>query len=237
MKKILPAFLSCQGPRLSNDEKHLFAEYNPLGVCLFSRFCENIVSREQVYSLVKDIQDAVERDNVLIAVDQEGGRVRRLLDPEFTAVTAQQNISSPEMAAMHAYLVSSDLKSCGINVNFAPVLDIITEKTSDVLKGRCFENNIAELGRAMVDEYIKDGICPCIKHIPGHGKASVDPHLLLPMIEASLSELQTDFAPFKALYDAPMGMIAHIVLSAFDSQNAATVSPQIINNIIRKEIG
>lgn len=237
MKAILPAFLSCQGLRLSDEEKYLFAKYNPLGVCLFSKFCANIKDKVQVKDLINDIKQATERDDVLIAVDQEGGRVRRLLEPEFTPVTAQQNITNEQMARYHAYLVSSDLKSCGINVNFAPVLDIMTDKTSDVLKGRCFSEQVATLGKAMVDEYIKNGICPCIKHLPGHGKAATDPHLYLPIIEESLEELQTDFAPFKALKDAPMGMVAHIVLTAVDKQNAITVSPLAIQNIIRKEIG
>ena len=237
MKAILPAFLSCQGLRLSDEEKYLFAKYNPLGVCLFSKFCANIKDKVQVKDLINDIKQATERDDVLIAVDQEGGRVRRLLEPEFTPVTAQQNITNEQMARYHAYLVSSDLKSCGINVNFAPVLDIMTDKTSDVLKGRCFSEQVATLGKAMVDEYIKNGICPCIKHLPGHGKAATDPHLYLPIIEESLEELQTDFTPFKALKDAPMGMVAHIVLTAVDKQNAITVSPLAIQNIIRKEIG
>jgi len=237
MKAILPAFLSCQGLRLSDEEKYLFAKYNPLGVCLFSKFCANIKDKVQVKDLINDIKQATERDDVLIAVDQEGGRVRRLLEPEFTPVTAQQNITNEQMARYHAYLVSSDLKSCGINVNFAPVLDIMTDKTSDVLKGRCFSEQVATLGKAMVDEYIKNGICPCIKHLPGHGKAATDPHLYLPIIEESLEELQTDFAPFKALKDSPMGMVAHIVLTAVDKQNAITVSPLAIQNIIRKEIG
>ena len=237
MKAVLPVFLSCQGTRLSDDEKRLFAKHNPLGVCLFSKFCTNIQNKEQVRLLVNDIKQAVERDDVLIAVDQEGGRVRRLLDPEFTAVTAQQNITSEDLAREHAYLVSHDLKSCGINVNYAPVLDVMTAKTSDVLKGRCFENNVAELGRAMVDEYINNGICPCVKHLPGHGKAAVDPHLSLPLIEESLEELQTDFAPFKSLCDAPMGMAAHIVLKALGDDKAVTVSAKAISNIIRGEIG
>ena len=237
MKAVLPAFLSCQGFRLTDDEKRLFARYNPLGVCLFSKFCANIKDKEQVRLLINDIKEAVERDDVLIAVDQEGGRVRRLTEPEFTPVAPQQSINTPELAQQHAYLISRDLKSCGINVNFAPVLDIMTPKTSDVLKGRCFEKNVAELGKVMVDEYIKNGICPCIKHIPGHGKASVDPHLSLPLIEEGLEELQADFAPFKSLHDAPMGMAAHIVLKAVDAENAVTISPTAIEQIVRKEIG
>ena len=237
MKKILPAFLSCQGARLGDDEKRLFERYNPLGVCLFSKFCANIQNAEQVRLLIKDIKEAVGRDNVLIAVDQEGGRVRRLTEPEFTPVLGQSAITNPQAAREHAYLVSHDLKSCGINVNFAPVLDTPNPKTSDVLRGRCFEKDIALLGKAMVDEYIKQGVCPCIKHLPGHGRGAVDPHLELPVITESLDELQVDFAPFKELNKTPMGMVAHIVLTAVDSERAASVSAKVIRQIIRQEIG
>lgn len=236
MKKVFPAFLSCQSTRLSDDEKRLFERYNPLGVCLFSKVCANIETREQVRALVQDIKNAVGRDNVLIAVDQEGGRVRRLVEPEFTPVAAQQSLKTVEMAEMHAYLISRDLHDCGINVNFAPVLDKMTPETSNVLKGRCFDTNIAELGRAMVDEYIRQGICPCIKHMPGHGRAVADPHLELPVIHADLEALESDFAPFCALHDAPMGMVAHIVLSAIDAQNPATHSPLVIQEIIRRKL-
>ena len=237
MKKVFPAFLSCQGTRLSDDEKRLFERYNPLGVCLFSKFCANIESREQVQHLVQDIKEAVGRDNVLIAVDQEGGRVRRLVEPECMSVASQQSLTTEELAKQHAYLISKDLHDCGINVNFAPVLDKMTPQTSVVLQGRCFEGDIAKLGRAMVDEYIKQGICPCVKHMPGHGRAAVDPHLELPVIHEDLTVLQEDFAPFQALNDAPMGMAAHIVLPAVDAQNAATLSAKVIHDIIRKQIG
>ena len=237
MKAVLPAFLSCQGTRLSDDEKRLYERYNPLGVCLFSKFCNNIQNKEQIRALVQDIKEAVGHDDVLIAVDQEGGRVRRLLEPEFTAVTSQQNLVTSEMAQMHAYLISKDLKDCGINVNFAPVMDTPNDKTSSVLQGRCFEKNIAELGRSMVAEYIKCGICPCVKHLPGHGRAAVDPHLELPVITENLEILQTDFAPFIAVKDAPMGMVAHIVLSEVDAENPASLSVKVIKQIIREQIG
>lgn len=237
MKKILPAFLSCQGARLSDDEKRLFERYNPLGVCLFSKICANVESAEQIRALVNDIKQAVGRDNVLIAIDQEGGRVRRLTEPEFTPVTSQQDITTVEQAQQHTYLISHDLKKCDINVNFAPVLDTPYEQTSKALLSRCFKENIATLGKAMVDEYIKNGICPCIKHLPGHGRGVADPHLELPVITENLSELQADFAPFKALNKTPMGMVAHIVLSAVDPDYAASISPKIINEIIRGQIG
>ena len=236
MNKMLPAFLSCQSTRLSDAEKRLFAKYNPLGVCLFSKFCTNINNAEQVQELINDIKQAVERDNVLIAVDQEGGRVRRLIEPEFTPLASQKTITTTEQATAHAYLASHDLHKCGINVNFAPVLDTYSPVTSNVLSERCFEKNIAILGKAMIDEYIRCGICPCIKHLPGHGKAAVDPHLELPVITNNLIELEQDFYPFRQLNDAPMGMAAHIVLTAVDCDNAATVSPTVIGEIIRGKI-
>ncbi|MBP5215717.1 MAG: glycoside hydrolase family 3 protein [Alphaproteobacteria bacterium] len=237
MKKFLPVFLSCQGYRLSDEEKHLFAKYRPLGVCLFAKYCDNIKDPEQINLLVNDIRQAVESDEVLIAVDQEGGRVRRLTEPQFTSVTAPQNLTTEELAFEHAYLISHDLKLSGINVNFAPVLDIMTEKTSAALSGRCLPNNIPQLAKVMTDEYIKQGVCPCVKHMPGHGRAESDPHLELPVIKADLKELQKDFAPFKALNDVPMGMVAHIVLTAIDKERAATLSPIIIKDIIREQIG
>ena len=237
MKRIFPAFLSCRGTRLSDSEKRLFAQSNPLGICLFSRYCENIKNREQLNALTQEIKEVIGRDDVLIAVDQEGGRVRRLLEPEFTAVAAQEFITTPKLAKAHAYLISADLRACGINVNFAPVLDILSLETSNVLQGRCFKQDHALLAKAMVDEYINCGICPCIKHLPGHGKAKVDPHLELPVITANLTELEQDFYPFQQLKNAPMGMAGHIILTAIDAQNAATVSPLVITKIIRQKIG
>ncbi len=237
MNKILPAFLSCQSTRLNDDEKRLFARYNPLGVCLFSKYCANTENAEQINSLIKDIKETVGRDNVLIAIDQEGGRVRRLTEPEFTSVVSQQEIETTQVAKQHAYLISHDLKKCGINVNFAPVLDTLYPQTSTALQSRCFKNNIAELASAMVDEYIKQGICPCIKHLPGHGRSEADPHLELPIINANLMEMKTDFAPFTALNDAPMGMVAHIILKAVDAKRASSVSSKVISEIIRGQIG
>lgn len=238
-KSILPAFLSVQGPVLSDEEKHLFEQYNPLGVCLFAYKCENVKTRRQLRALCREIKEVIGRDDVLIAVDQEGGRVRRLCEPEFSALAAQDKIDSIEQAENHAYIASADLKDVGINVNFAPVLDVFYPKTSDALRSRCFSSDykkIAAIGKAMVDTYIKCGICPCIKHLPGHGRAESDPHLELPVVNAEIEELQNDFFPFRALADAPMGMVAHLVISAIDSL-PATESKTVISEIIRKEIG
>ena len=239
-KPILPAFLSVQGAALSDEEKRLFAKYNPLGVCLFAKKCENIKSREQLRNLCKEIKETIGRDDVLIAVDQEGGRVRRLCDPEFAPLARQADLKTIEQTKNHAYLAAADLKDVGINVNFAPVLDVEYQNTSAALKGRCFSSDakkIAEIGKAMCDTYINSGICPCIKHLPGHGRGEADPHLDLPIVNATLEAMQNDFYPFKKLCNAPMGMVAHLVLAAVDSFHPATESKAVIEGIIRKEIG
>ena len=135
-KTILPAFLSVQGYRLSDDEKRLFEQSNPLGVCLFAKSCNNVQNKEQLKSLCREIKETIGRNDVLIAIDQEGGRVRRLTEPEFTPLTEQAALVTPELARIHAFLAAYDLKNCGININFAPVLDICYPFSSNVLKGR-----------------------------------------------------------------------------------------------------
>ena len=238
-KPILPAFLSVQGFYLSDAEKKLFTESNPLGVCLFARGCANVQNKEQLKKLCQEIKETIGRENVLIAVDQEGGRVRRLTEPEFTPLTEQAALVTPELVKMHADLAACDLKTCGINVNFAPVLDLFYSFTSSVLKGRCFNGNekqVANLGRVMVDEYMANGICPCIKHLPGHGRAKTDPHLELPVVTETAAELEQDFYPFKQLKDAPMGMAAHLLLTAIDAENPASLSAKVIRQIIREKL-
>ena len=239
-KTILPAFLSVQGYRLSDDEKRLFEQSNPLGVCLFAKSCNNVQNKEQLKSLCREIKETIGRNDVLIAIDQEGGRVRRLTEPEFTPLTEQAALVTPELARIHAFLAAYDLKNCGININFAPVLDICYPFSSNVLKGRCFsgdEKNIAEQGKAMVNEYLANGICPCIKHLPGHGRAKADPHLELPVIDDDFETLRQDFYPFKKLSYAPMGMAAHLLLTKIDSSNPSSESPIVIRKIIRQFIG
>lgn len=240
MKPVLPAFLSVQGLSLSDAEKRLFSQYNPLGVCLFALGCNNIQDKIQLQNLTRQIKETIGREDVLIAVDQEGGRVRRLPETHWTPVAAQAEIKSATKADLHARLIAHDLKLSGINVNFAPVLDVLYEETNAVLRSRCFggdENKIAKLGATMVTAYKKCGICPCVKHLPGHGRGQVDPHLHLPSVNATLTELEKDFYPFKQLKDAPMGMVAHIILNAVDPKNPATCSAKVIKEIIRQKIG
>lgn len=239
-KPVLPAFLSVQGFHLSDEEKYLLEQSNPLGVCLFALGCANVQNKTQLQQLCQEIKETIGREDVLIAADQEGGRVRRLNGDDFSPLAEQAALKTEEQAKAHACLAAADLKSCGLNVNFAPVLDIDYDFTSAVLKGRCFSGDgrqIAKLGKAMIDEYTADGVCPCIKHIPGHGQAVSDPHLELPVIEAGLDSLEQDFFPFRQLKDAPMGMVAHLLLKAVDAENPSSESAEVIQKIIRQHIG
>ena len=238
-RPILAAFLSCFGTHLTDKEKRLFSQYNPLGIALFGR---NISSLEQIKTLCSEIKEVVERDDILLAVDQEGGRVRRLQGVGFHDEVSQASIGKLPIdkalyaTKLHAQLISEDLALTGLNMNFSPVLDLEYKDTTQALKGRCFGDDkfkVSKLGQTMVDTYIHNGICPCIKHLPGHGRAQNDPHLGLPIINLGLKELENDFYPFQILCEAPAGMTAHILLPEIDDKNPATVSSKVINEIIR----
>ncbi len=242
-KPLLAAILSCAGTSLSDAEKRIFAKANPVGISLFAR---NLEEPTQIKQLVCEIKDCVERDDILIAVDQEGGRVRRLKEPYFHPYGSQYSLGSlPSDEAikackLHARLISRDLKELGINVNFAPVLDIAYPQITEALRSRCLSDDIEKisiLGKIMVDEYMANGIIPCIKHMPGHGRATNDPHLELPVINATLSEIKKDIIPFKNCNNSPLGMTAHILLPAIDKNHPLTQSKIGINKLIRTDMG
>lgn len=243
MTNILPAVLSCQGTALTDEEKFFFAKVNPLGINLFAR---NIASKQQLKQLIAEIKEVVGRPDVMIAIDQEGGRVRRLAEPEFRSYAAAITLGSlpqpeaEEACRLHARLIAADLRELGVNVNYAPVLDVIYPQTSPALLSRCFSDDpqtVAALGKSCVDEYIKNGIAPCVKHMPGHGRTKTDPHLGLPLLDNPLNELKQDFCPFRRLSNAPLGMTAHVVLAAVDKTAPVTQSRLAIKTVIRGLIG
>lgn len=242
-KPILAAFLSCSGASLTDEEKYLFEKSNPAGITLFRR---NIQTKKQLKNLTQELKEVIGRGDVLIAVDQEGGRVRRLSEPEFRTYASQADIGSlplaeaEEEACCHAALISTDLKEVGINLNLAPVLDILHPKTTTALASRCFSKEtkiVARLGKIMVKRYMESGIIPCIKHMPGHGAAVSDPHLGLPIINSPISEIMDELTPFKECSFAPCGMTAHILLPEIDAGRPMTQSAVGIKTLIREAIG
>ncbi len=241
-----PAIFSLSGPKLTDDERAFFAEAQPAGYILFGR---NVENREQLRALTDSLRSLHGRDDLLISIDQEGGRVSRMKPPEWDAypapgVFAQLYDIAPASAIqairVNAHLLALDLAEVGITVDYHPVLDIPSEGAHDVIGDRALGRDlmqVAALGRATLDGLKRGGVIGCIKHMPGHGRAMADSHKELPIVEASEEDLTTDIAPFAKLSDAPIAMTAHIRFTAWDAANPATQSEFVISEIIRKRIG
>ncbi len=241
------AILGCAGPTLSAEERRFFRDADPLGFILFQRNCE---TPEQVRKLVRDLRDSVGRAEAPVLIDQEGGRVARLRPPawrkapaaeRFGALAAHDMEAALEAARLNAQLMGRELAGLGINVDCAPVLDLQFAGASNVVGDRGFAADpelVARLGRAVCEGLLAAGITPVLKHIPGHGRALVDSHHALPEVDAPLATLrQTDFVPFRRLSDMPWAMTSHVLYRAIDPERPATISPVVINDIIRGEIG
>lgn len=236
------AIFGCAGLRLNAEEKAFFRDIKPYGFILFARNCE---SPDQIRALVDDLYSVADGCRLPILIDQEGGRVARLKPPhwpEFPAARrlAQAKGDTARAVYLNARLIALELAALGITVDCAPLADIPVEGAHDIIGDRAFGHDVATVtkhARAMANGLMDGGIVPVLKHIPGHGRAFADSHLELPVVAASLAELQaTDFMPFKALNDLPMGMTAHVKFTAIDAENMATVSPRAIA-MIRDEIG
>ena len=238
-RPVLSAILSCQGLCLTDKEKYLFSKYNPLGVTLFNR---NISTISQVKQLVAEIKSVIGRDDVLIAIDQEGGRVSRLSSLDIGPFASAESLGNVDIkySKIHAKLISSCLKELGINVNYSPVVDKIYFPQNPVLETRCFSSNkrkIVSRATQMADTYIKQGICPCIKHIPGHFNTIIDPHLNLLKSNKTSKEILKDISYLKAFSSYPLLMTSHIILNNIDKENPTSYSSRIISEIIRGYIG
>ncbi|CAN5369182.1 beta-N-acetylhexosaminidase [soil metagenome] len=239
----------CAGPTLSAPEAAFFERYNPWGLILFKRNCE---TPEQIAALTASYRRAVGRPNALVFIDQEGGRVQRLGPPsnfwrKYPPASAygalyERNPLQGLRAARHAgRLIAADLHAIGITADCLPVLDVPQDDGHAIIGNRAYgatPERVILLARAHMTGLIEGGVLPVIKHIPGHGRARADSHLTLPVVEATRAELQRiDFPPFAAFADAPMAMTAHVVYTALDKDNPATLSRRIIANVIRRSIG
>ena len=241
------AIVGCAGTELTKDEIHYFSRVRPLGLILFSR---NIRSPEQLLRLTEHFKDVTENELTLVLIDQEGGRVSRLpatywrVPPSPTVFAELYAID--KAAAVHACRINSeligwDLKQCGVNVNCSPMLDIPQFDSSSIVKDRALgwtAEQVIALSQATIQGLKRAGVEPVIKHGPGHGRATKDSHIDLPVVSATPFELASkDYLPFKRFNDQSMLMTAHILYEQLDEVNPATVSPKIINDVIRKEIG
>lgn len=234
------------GLQLTGDERSFFRDAEPAGFILFKRNCDN---SEQLLRLTDSLRELSGRDDVPILIDQEGGRVARLRPPEWPAFPAAGKFASLyriapssaiEAVRSNARAIGLTLRSVGINVNALPLLDVRQEGASDIIGDRAFGSEpmqVAALGRAALDGLASAGVVGIIKHIPGHGRALVDSHHELPVVDATAEELESDLEPFERLASAPMGMMAHVVYTAWDSDRPASQSRTVIHDIVRERIG
>ena len=239
--------LGCAGAELDAEERAFFRDVRPWGFILFAR---NIGDADQVRRLSDGLREAADDEDALVLIDQEGGRVQRLKPPlarlrRPAALFGQLYDRAPEQAVeavrLNHRLLAHELSELGIDADCAPCVDLLHARGHGVIGDRAFGGDAARtsaLGRAAMDGLLAGGVVPVVKHIPGHGRAELDSHLALPVVDTGLAELEeTDFQPFRALADAPMAMTAHVTFSAVDPEHCATLSHRLISTVIRGHIG
>ncbi|HEX6001497.1 MAG TPA: beta-N-acetylhexosaminidase [Hyphomicrobiaceae bacterium] len=234
------------GLELTAQEASVLRAARPCGIILFAR---NVETPAQVRRLTDAAREAIGHD-ILVLVDQEGGRVRRLRPPHWrelpcAAAYGQMYKTNPaeacRTARQAAQLTAHELRACGINTNCVPVLDVPCPGSHDIIGDRAYgasPEQVTALGRAVAEGHMAGGVLPVIKHVPGHGRALADSHLELPVVTASREELErVDFATFRACADLPAAMTAHVVYPAIDPEQPASTSARMIEEVIRGAIG
>jgi beta-N-acetylhexosaminidase len=230
------------GHSIPPDLRALAKEFDLGGIILFAR---NVESPEQVADIARDARTLARELPLWVSVDQEGGRVARLRSP-FTVWPPMQTLGrsgDTELAARFARVLAAELHAVGINLDFTPVLDVLTNARNPAIGDRALSDSpeeVARLGAVLIETLQSEGIAACGKHFPGHGDTSVDSHLEMPVIEHPPDRLDAiEFVPFKAAIAAQVAgiMTAHILVPAIDDQNPATLSRAIVGNILKEQLG
>ncbi|MEX3016024.1 glycoside hydrolase family 3 N-terminal domain-containing protein [Gymnodinialimonas hymeniacidonis] len=230
----------CEGTALSRDEKSFFAEAQPWGFILFTR---NINNPAQLSALTAELRDSVGR-YAPILIDQEGGRVQRMGAPHWRQwhppLETAAKASDPVRALYLRYrLIAEELRAVGIDVQCGPTADVARDSTHPFLQNRLYAFDaemVTDLSHAVAEGLTDGGIHPVVKHIPGHGAATVDSHHDLPRVTLDRAALDaTDFAVFEQMDHIMMGMTAHVVFEAIDPDLPATLSRKVMQ-VIREDI-
>ena len=244
-KPPLAVIFGLSGYALTKAEADFFKKANPLGFILFAR---NAKDPQQLAALTKELHDCLGRE-VPILIDQEGGRVSRMKPPHWPAFPAAKTFGDHNDVAgaeKNAGQLAAMLRGAGINVNCTPVLDVLFDDTHPAIGDRAFTSDpalVGTLAAAVCRAHLAEGIVPVVKHMPGQGRANMDSHVHLPVVTASLKELEaSDFVPYRHLLKqdfarAVWGMVSHIVYTAIDKDNPATCSPLVMGQVIRKGFG
>lgn len=240
--------VGCSGKALDAEERAFMTDERPFGLILFGRNCRD---PSQVADLAASFRDVTGREDAPVMIDQEGGRVRRLKPPhwpDFASAAKIGEIAASDLDAgrraawLHGRLLAAELRSVGIDMDCAPVLDVRAPDMSEAIGDRSFGENatiVAALGLSLAAGLTAGGVVPVMKHMPGHGRGRSDSHVSLPVVDADLETLTaTDFAAFAAAADGiAAGMTGHLVFTAVDADNPATVSRRVVSDIIRGRIG
>jgi len=239
--------IGCSGHVLTSQETDFLREYDPWGLILFQRNCQ---SPEQVKALISSFRSISGRSDAPVLIDQEGGRVQRLGPPHWRQYPAARVFGdmfqkSRDDAHQAVYLITrlmaEDLHTLGISVDCLPVVDVPQPGADKIIGDRAYSDEpkiVAELALRAATALLDGGVLPVIKHIPGHGRATVDSHIELPRVKTSAEKLcEIDFAPFVELSQLPLAMTAHVVYEAIDAGHPATLSPAVIEGVIRGQIG
>ena len=248
--KITNVIFGCEGLSLSDAECDFFKDIKPAGFIFFKR---NVANPSQFSALVAQCKAIVGERPALFLIDQEGGRVQRLQSPHWRhyppigsfgeLYEALPNERSKILRALelNTRLLAVDLRLLGLNVNCLPLLDVPTSDGDNIIGDRAFSSNvdtITMLGKIVTAGLQAEGVLPVIKHIPGHGRATVDSHKSLPVVNTSLDDLtDSDFKAFTPFAQEALAMTAHVTYAAIDASEPATFSKTIIENIIREQIG
>jgi len=234
------------GPQLDEDTRSLIRHYNVGGVVLFSR---NIEEPVQLANLCLDLQETAMEFHglpLILAIDQEGGRVARLKEP-FTQFPGNEAIGQDkepiERAMEFGRVTAKELKLVGLNMDFAPVVDVQRGALEKHLRGRTFGEDVrmvSKLGRTVVRSLQENGVLAVAKHFPGLGRSIVDPHFKLPRIELDMKEIEeVNLPPFQAAIKERVSgiMTSHAIYPALDPERPATLSPVILTQLLREKMG
>jgi beta-N-acetylhexosaminidase len=234
-----------KGETVNNEAKQLFEEAH-VGSIIYYQWSNGLHSPQQVQNLSNGLQKLAREQKhkipLLISTDQEGGAITRL-NEWFTVFPNNEFIGSTnksELAEAVAYAMGQEMKAVGINMNLAPVIDINSNPKYQVLKARSFgasPKKVTTFGKAALAGYKKANVLATLKHFPGYGEATTDPHQGLSVVLKPLIQLeQIELLPFKQLSQyADAIMTAHIVMPALDPKNCATLSNSIIEGKLRNE--
>src|SRR5215469_2099419 len=234
------------GPTLTTSEQHFVQEADPWGLILFKR---NVTTPDTLRRLIAEFRALLGRQAPVL-IDQEGGRVQRLGPPHwqsyppgcaYGAAFDRDSYAGLRAARLGGRLIANDLFELGIDVDCAPVADVPASGADPVIGDRAYgaaPAKVAVLAGAFAAGLMEGGVLPVLKHLPGHGRATADSHLRLPVVTADRATLNaTDFAAFRPLCGLPLGMTAHIVFTAIDPVAPATTSANIVKHVIRDSIG